>query len=109
MYSSANRVKAASASFAAEGGAGEGWEQAAPSEEVPEEFAIGNYLASSNPIVESELDPTSNDREAWLRTANWSFRPTTWYLYFRRIDFPAKPEVNGHWEWAGIKFGERLR
>jgi tetratricopeptide (TPR) repeat protein len=87
----------------------EGWEQAAPSEEVPEEFAIGNYLASSNPSVESELDPTSNDREAWLRTTNWSFRPTTWYLYFRRIDFPAKPEVNGHWEWAGIKFGERLR
>lgn len=87
----------------------EGWEQAAPSEEVPEEFAISNYLASSNPSVGSELDPTSNDREAWLRTTNWSFRPTTWYLYFRRIDFPAKPDVNGHWEWAGIKFGERLR
>lgn len=87
----------------------EGWEQAAPSEEVPEEFAIGNYLASSHPRVESELDPTSNDREAWLLTTNWNFRPPTWYLYFRRIDFPAKPEVNGHWEWAGIKFGERLR
>jgi tetratricopeptide (TPR) repeat protein len=87
----------------------EGWEQAAPSEEVPEEFAIGNYLAISNARVEGELDPTSNEREAWLRTTNWSFRPTTWYLYFRRIDFPAKPEVNGQWEWAGIKFGERLR
>lgn len=87
----------------------EGWDQAAPSEEVPEEFAIGGYLAGSNPHVEDQLDPTSNDREAWLRTTNWSFRPTTWFLYFRRIDFPAKPEVNGQWEWAGIKFGERLR
>jgi tetratricopeptide (TPR) repeat protein len=87
----------------------EGWDQAGPSEEVPEDFTIASYLAGSNPRVDDQLDPTSNDREAWLRTTNWNFRPTTWYLYFRRIEFPAKPEVNGHWEWAGIKFGERLR
>ena len=35
----------------------EGWDQAAPSEEVPEEFAIGNYLASSNPRVDERARP----------------------------------------------------
>lgn len=86
----------------------EGWNQQTPSEEVPEEFSIGAYLASSNPHVDSQLDPASGDRDAWLRTTDWSFRPPTWYLYFHRIDFPAKPEANGQWEWAGIIFGERL-
>ncbi len=86
----------------------EGWNQQAPSDEIPEEFAITNYLASSNPRVEDQLDPMSNDQEAYLRTTNWNFRPVTWFLRFRRIDFPAKPEVNGQWEWAGIKFGEHL-
>jgi tetratricopeptide (TPR) repeat protein len=86
----------------------EGWNQQGPGDEIPEVFSVTGYLASSYPRVEAQLDPASGDQEAWLRTTNWNFRPPTWYLYFRRIDFPAKPEVNGQWEWAGVYFGERL-
>lgn len=55
----------------------------------------------------SSLDKNSNDQEAYLETNNWSYRIPTWYLYFRRIDFPADPEIHGKWEWAGIYFGEK--
>lgn len=55
-----------------------------------------------------DLDPISNDQEAYLRTWGWSYyRIRTWYLYFRRIDFPADPDINGKWEWAGIYLGDK--
>ena len=56
----------------------------------------------------SELELFSNSKEAYLWTTGWTWRIPTWYLYFRRIDYPADPEINGRWEWAGIYFGERL-
>ena len=56
----------------------------------------------------AQLHPDSNRREAFLRTTGWTFRVTTWYLYFRRIDYPFDPRVDGSWEWAGIYFGEKL-
>ncbi len=56
----------------------------------------------------SELDDYSNAREAFLWTAGWTWKIPTWYLYFRKIDYPVNPEINGRWEWAGIYFGERL-
>ncbi len=56
----------------------------------------------------AQLHPDSNEREAFLRTTGWTFRVTTWYLYFRRIDYPIDPHVDGSWEWAGIYFGEKL-
>lgn len=90
----------------------EGWDQQAPSGGVlageMTEFNIAGYLYSSNVQIDAALAPFSNDREAFLKTGNWSFRPPTWYLYFRKIDFPANPDVNGQWEWAGIYFGEKL-
>jgi tetratricopeptide (TPR) repeat protein len=90
----------------------QGWDQQMatgdPSGEGNEDFNIGIYLMSSSAKIEGELDINSNDREAYLRTTNWNFRPPTWYLYFRKIDFPANPDINGQWEWAGIYFGERL-
>ncbi len=55
----------------------------------------------------NELDRDSNNREAYLRTWGWSYRIKTWYLYFRRVDFPADPEIHGQWEWSGIYFGEK--
>ena len=56
----------------------------------------------------SELDPDSNAQEAYLETWGWSYyRIRTWYLYFRKVHFPADPEINGHWEWAGIYFGSK--
>ncbi|WP_195910209.1 tetratricopeptide repeat protein [Olavius algarvensis spirochete endosymbiont] len=56
----------------------------------------------------SELEKFSNNSEAYLWTTGWTWMIPTWYLYFRRIDYPADPEINGNWEWAGIYFGERL-
>ena len=53
------------------------------------------------------LDSNSNLQEAYLETWGWSFRIPTWYLYFRKISFPADPEINGKWEWAGIYLGEK--
>jgi tetratricopeptide (TPR) repeat protein len=44
----------------------------------------------------------------FLRSSVWSLRIPTWYLYFRRIDFPADPAIHGNWEWAGIYFGESM-
>ncbi len=101
-----NRFKAKVNFFA------EGWDQQAPSDETMSgeaaEFNIAGYLYSSNVHIDAELAPFSNDREAYLKTTDWNFRPPTWYLYFRKVDFPANPDVNGQWEWAGIYFGEKL-
>jgi tetratricopeptide (TPR) repeat protein len=93
-----------------------GWDQQAlsgdPTDDTMQDTSadsyIGLYLMSSAVRVDGELDIASNDSEAFLRTAGWSFRPSTWYLYFRKVDFPPDSDVNGQWEWAGIYFGERL-
>lgn len=72
-------------------------------------FDIGIFLTRSNRVRYSrDLEMNSNAREAYLRTWGWSHRIPTWYLYFRRVDFPADPDINGNWEWAGIFFGESL-
>ncbi|MFW6368570.1 MAG: tetratricopeptide repeat protein [Spirochaetota bacterium] len=69
-------------------------------------FDIGVFLNRSNVQVADEFSMRSNEREAYLQTTGWAERFSTWYFYFRRIDFPADPEVHGNWEWAGIRFGE---
>jgi tetratricopeptide (TPR) repeat protein len=71
-------------------------------------YNIVSYLPTSTVSIDSQLDIAANGREATLRTTGWNFRPSTWYLYFRQVDFPANPDVNGLWEWAGIYFGEKL-
>ncbi len=55
----------------------------------------------------ADLDKDSNRQEAYLKTWGWSYRIRTWYLYFRRVNFPADPEIHGQWEWAGIYFGDK--
>ena len=55
----------------------------------------------------AELDRDSNTKEAYLKTWGWSYRIRTWYLYFKRVYFPADPEIHGQWEWAGIYFGDK--
>lgn len=55
----------------------------------------------------STLDSSSNNTEAYLKTENWSYRIVTWYLYFRKIDFPADQEIHDKWEWIGIYLGEK--
>ena len=55
----------------------------------------------------ADMDKDSNMQEAYLKTWGWSYRISTWYLYFRRVNFPADPEIHGQWEWAGIYFGDK--
>ncbi|MFP4329556.1 MAG: tetratricopeptide repeat protein [Alkalispirochaetaceae bacterium] len=71
-------------------------------------FNIGAFLRRSRVSFDSDLDISSNAREAYLRTWGWSHRIPVWYLYFRRVDYPADPEIHGDWEWGGIYFGESL-
>ena len=82
------------------------WEQKEDVSEEPVQFNISLFL---NPRIwySQNIDEDSNAREAYLRTTGWSYRISTWYLYFRKIHFPADPEIHGQWEWAGIYFGEK--
>ena len=86
----------------------EPWDQTQVIVDETVNYNIVNYLPISNVSIDSQLDVAANGREATLRTTGWNFRPSTWYLYFRQVDFPANPDVNGQWEWAGIYFGEKL-
>ena len=83
------------------------WEQQVADENVARVFDLAAFPLS-RVRFDSELDPDSNASEAFLRTTGWSYRVKTWYLYFRKIDFKADPEIDGRWEWAGIFFGEKL-
>ncbi len=67
---------------------------------------LGTFL-SPRISVSKVLDKASNQQEAYLKTTGWSYRISTWYLYFRKINFPADSEIHGNWEWAGIYFGEK--
>ncbi len=72
-------------------------------------FDFSAFTAGSRLYRDANLDPSSNSREAFLRTWGWTERISVWYLYFRKVNFPADPEVHGRWEWAGIYFGEKLQ
>ncbi|HOX31339.1 MAG TPA: tetratricopeptide repeat protein [Spirochaetales bacterium] len=72
-------------------------------------FDFSEFMSGGRIHAADELDPGSGPREAYLRTWGWSERISTWYLYFRKIYFPADPEIHGRWEWAGIYFGEKMR
>ena len=71
------------------------------------EFEITRFLGAQV-TFSAELDPSSTNREAYLRIYAYAdFRIPVWYLYFRRVDYAPDPEINGNWEWAGIYLGER--
>lgn len=77
------------------------------------DFDISSFLLRSRVLIDSELSSDSSEKEAFLRTTGWHttqwvYRIPTWYLYFRRVDYRADPEIDGRWEWAGIYFGEKL-
>lgn len=84
------------------------WEQDDSDANTQVMFDLGSFLRGSKVWYSQELDPDSNAREAYLETWGWSYRVPTWYLYFRKINYPGDPEINGRWEWAGIYFGEKL-
>ncbi|MDX9899595.1 MAG: tetratricopeptide repeat protein [Spirochaetia bacterium] len=72
-------------------------------------FDFGAFTSGTRIQWADSLDPSSNSREAFLRTWGWTERISVWYLYFRKVNFPADPEVHGRWEWAGIYFGEKMQ
>jgi len=85
------------------------WEQQSPlNERDVADFTsnLGLFMVR-RVTVARELDRDSNSQEAYLETYGWSYRIPTWYLYFHRISYPADPEINGRWQWAGIYFGEK--
>jgi tetratricopeptide (TPR) repeat protein len=87
----------------------EPWDQTLYYTDETVDYNIINYLRSSNVSIIDTLDVAANGKTATLRTTGWAFRVTTWYLYFRQVDFPANPDINQQWEWAGIYFGEKLQ
>ena len=66
-----------------------------------------NIFMKNRVRYSANMDTDSNRQEAYLKTWGWSYRISTWYLYFRRVNFPADPEIHGQWEWAGIYFGDK--
>lgn len=82
------------------------WEEEESEADIEFLADIGSFMRNRI-YYSAELESDSNNREAYLRTWGWSYRISTWYLYFRKINFPADPEIHGEWEWAGIYFGEK--
>jgi tetratricopeptide (TPR) repeat protein len=84
------------------------WSQSSVYENSASYFDINSWLLKSRVRYKQDLEEYSNPREAYLRTWNWQYHlEKTWYFYFRKIDFPADPEIHGRWEWTGIYFGEK--
>ena len=72
------------------------------------EFQIRDFMQGNRITYSRELDPSSTPYEAYLRTSGWNQYVTVWYLYFRKVNFPADPETHGRWEWSGIYYGEKI-
>ncbi|MBL8965769.1 MAG: tetratricopeptide repeat protein [Spirochaetaceae bacterium] len=72
-------------------------------------FDFAEFMSGGRIYAAPELDASSGPREAYLKTWGWSERLSTWYLYFRKVYFPADPEIHGRWEWAGIYFGDKMQ
>lgn len=84
------------------------WEQEAEDSNSLVEFNFSDFMFGNRIRYADKLDESSNANEAYLKTWGWSQRISTWYLYFRKIYFPADPEIHGRWEWAGIYYGEKF-
>jgi tetratricopeptide (TPR) repeat protein len=85
------------------------WLQADASASSPAFFDFGEFMSGGKIKTADELDPASSAREAFLKTSGWTDKISTWYFYFRKVYFPADPEIHGRWEWAGIYYGEKMR
>ena len=84
------------------------WKSSETDTNAQEEFSMRGYMRGNRIRYNEKLDDTSTPSEAYLRTWGWTSYINVWYLYFRKVDFPADPEIHGRWEWAGIYFGEKL-
>lgn len=84
------------------------WKQDDNADNVEKNFSMRDYGLGNRIYYDKNLDESSNPNEAYLRTTGWSRYISTWYLYFRKVNFPLDPEIHGRWEWAGIYFGEKV-
>ncbi len=84
------------------------WRQVETDVNAQESFSMRSFMRGNRIRYSAELDPSSSPTEAYLRTTGWSNYVNVWYLYFKKVNFPADPEIHGRWEWAGIYFGEKL-
>lgn len=82
------------------------WESSdTPTPDDPEFLRDFGVFMNPSVWVADTLD--ANSKEAYLKTGGWTYRIETWYLYFRKVNFPADPNIQGQWEWAGIYFGDK--
>ena len=84
------------------------WKSSESDPNALENFSMHNFMLGNRIRYLDTLDESSTPTEAYLRTWGWTSYVNVWYLYFRKVDFPADPEIHGRWEWAGIYFGEKL-
>ncbi|MCI5829020.1 MAG: tetratricopeptide repeat protein [Treponema sp.] len=84
------------------------WRQVETDVNAQESFSMRSFMRGNRIRYSAELDSSSSPTEAYLRTTGWSNYVNVWYLYFRKVNFPADPEIHGRWEWAGIYYGEKL-
>ncbi|MBP3773497.1 MAG: bacterial transcriptional activator domain-containing protein [Treponema sp.] len=84
------------------------WKSSESDPNALENFSMHNFMLGNRIRYSEKLDESSTPTEAYLRTTGWSTYINVWYLYFRKVNFPADPEIHGRWEWAGIYFGEKL-
>lgn len=75
---------------------------------VQDDFSVRGYMLGNKIQCDASFDRLTNENEAYLKTSGWSPYLPIWYLYFRKVNFPADPEIHGRWEWAGIYYGEKL-
>ncbi|MBQ0166134.1 MAG: tetratricopeptide repeat protein [Treponema sp.] len=84
------------------------WRQDATQDNSLANFTMRDFMQGQRIRYNDALDDSSTPDEAFLRTWGWSSYVNVWYLYFRKVNFPLDPEINGRWEWAGIYYGEKL-
>ncbi|GHV82724.1 hypothetical protein AGMMS50212_00640 [Spirochaetia bacterium] len=84
------------------------WAQVGSDDSGMAEFNLSSFRHSENIRYADDISADSNANEAYLKTWGWSQFTPIWYFYFRKIYFPADPEIHGRWEWAGVYYGERF-
>jgi tetratricopeptide (TPR) repeat protein len=84
------------------------WKQESSDTNSQADFTMRDFMGGNRIRYNAALDASSNPHEAYLRTSGWNQYVSVWYLYFRKVDFPADPDIHGRWEWAGIYYGEKM-
>ena len=84
------------------------WRQDERDTILPDDFTMHNFMTGNRVYYRDKLDDSSSPTEAYLRTTGWNSYMNVWYFYFRKVNFPADPDIHGRWEWAGIYYGEKM-